>query len=115
MERLSRLAARGDTFSAFAMRDIPHYHKQYQAEGTGTGVYRGKTYKLFKIKYRLTHDLPPRAVRPGAPAQPPASGDVEVRICTYIRGQQMMTGQIGIHDVVKLCRYVINKSVNYEY
>lgn len=54
-----RRAARGDTFSAFAMQDIPHYHKQYKVEGTG--VYRGTTYKLFKIKYRLTCDPLPRA------------------------------------------------------
>lgn len=54
-----RRAARGDTFSAFAMRVIPHYHKQYKVEGTG--AYRGTTYKLFKIKYRLTCDPLPRA------------------------------------------------------
>lgn len=60
---LRRRAARGDTFSAFAMRDIPHYHKQYKVEGTG--VYRGTTYKLFKIKYRLTCDPLPRA-HPGS-------------------------------------------------
>lgn len=63
LSRLRRRAVRGDTFSAFAMRDIPHYHKQYKVEGMG--VYRGTTYKLFKIKYRLTCDPLPRA-QPGS-------------------------------------------------